>query len=256
MFFLSMKKLMSLRKIIYSIIPTNRSRSCVKTDSIYRDDSLAIIIHTCDDYTFCWAGWHHYFKKYWNLKLPFSIYFVNEDIDVDFDGISQIKTGIGEWSTRLKKALGQIPEQNIVYLQEDVWLQAPIDIEKYYSIFLSLSLDRFQLSPTDSTYTLFSKFSVGDLILRKFARKSNYLISHQPSIWKKSFLIGCLDQSESPWENEIEGTKRLRKNSQSFSIYLSIIDWYTAVSRQGELTRDGLDLEKKVPKSSNSYSFQ
>ncbi len=247
MCFLSMKNLMSLRKKIYSLIPTNTSQSFINIDS-NSEHSLAVIIHTCDDYTFCWAGWYHYFKKYWNFKLPFNIYFVNEDMDVDFNGIEQIKTGSGEWSVRLKKALKQIPEKNIVYLQEDVWLQGAIDIEKYFFVFLNLSLDRLQLSPTDSTYTLFSKFKIGDLVLRKFARRSNYLISHQPSIWEKSFLINCLDNSESPWENEIAGTKRLRINFRSFSIYLSVIDWYTAVSRQGKLTSEGLELEKKIPR--------
>jgi hypothetical protein len=207
---------------------------------------LAVIIHTCDDYIFCWDGWFHYFKKHWNFKLPFNIYFVNENSNIDFNGIEQIKTGTGEWSDRLKIALKQIPEKNILYLQEDVWLQGPIDIEKYYNVFSSLSLDRLQLSPTDSTYTLFSKFKIGDVVLQKFARRSNYLISHQPSLWKKSFLNDCLDKSESPWENEIDGTKRLRINSQNFSIYISIANWYTAVSRRGQLTKEGQRLEKNI----------
>lgn len=236
---------MSLRKKIYSLIPTNTNQSSINIGS-NNDYSLAVIIHTCDDYIFCWAGWFHYFKKHWNFKLPFNIYFVNENLDVDFNGIEQIKTGSGEWSVRLKKALKQIPEKNVFYLQEDVWLQDSIDIEKYFFVFLNLSLDRLQLSPTDSTYTLFSKFKIENVVLRKFAKRSNYLISHQPSIWKKSFLIGCLDKSESPWENEIEGTKRLRTNSRSFSIYLSVVNWYTAISRQGKLTPEGLVLEKNI----------
>ncbi len=234
---------MSLRKKIYSLIPTNISQASSNRTS---NHSLAIIIHTCDDYIFCWAGWHYFFKKYWNFKLPFKIYFVNENLDVDFNGIEQIKTGTGEWSVRLKKALTKIPEKNILYMQEDFWLQASIDIVKYYSVFYDLSLDRLQFSPTDPTYTLFKKFKIGNLVLRKFARRSNYLISHQPSIWKKSFFLSCLDNEESPWENEIDGTKRLRKKYSSFAIFFSEINWYEGVSRQGKLTEHGMKLVRQI----------
>ena len=79
-----------------------------------------------DRYSFLWPGWHHYFRRHWDFGIEAPVYFANEDADVRFPGIRQIKTGPGEWSDRLMCALSSIEESNVFYLQEDFWLVRPL----------------------------------------------------------------------------------------------------------------------------------
>jgi hypothetical protein len=37
-----------------------------------------------------------------------------------------------------------------------------------------------------------------------------YLVSHQCSIWRREFLLSCVDAQDDPWQFEIDGTHRLR----------------------------------------------
>ena len=91
--------------------------------------------------------------------------------------------------------------------------------------------------------------------LYKFNNKSPYLISHQPSIINKDFLIKTLEPNESPWENEIKGTKRLKNKKYLLkclglydnNIYLYEYDnWYKAVVRQGKYTIEGERLREQL----------
>ena len=88
---------------------------------------LAIVVHTMDKYEFCWEGWYETFKRHWNFDLGIDIYFANEVKDVNFDGIIQLKTDIGEWSDRLDRAFNMIPHKNVLYWQEDMWMLSELD---------------------------------------------------------------------------------------------------------------------------------
>lgn len=228
---------MSLRKDIYSLIPTNSNINLTNE----KDDfsNLAVVIHTWDGYSFLWQGWYYYFKKHWDFNLPIKVYFLNEELDVDFTGVTNIKSGKGEWSGRLKKGLQSIEEENIIYIQEDFWLKKMPDLKHFYAAFKHLDMDVLKLHPIDNFVTAFRAFRIDDKKYRKIARRSGYLISHQASIWKKEFFIQVLKDNEDPWTNELEGTKRLRLLSTPLNIFTANLDWYNEVCRQGKLTKEG-----------------
>lgn len=237
---------MSLRKKIYSLIPTNSNIEHIP--EVEKLSNLAVVIHTWDGYSFLWEGWYYYFKQHWNFDLPIKIYFLNEEVEVDFEGVTNIKSGKGEWSDRLKIGLQAIEEENILYMQEDFWLNQMPDIKQYYSSFKQLNMDVLKLHPVDMFITAFRAFRVGNYRYRKIARRSGYLISHQASIWKKEFLIQNLKDNEDPWTNELEGTKRLRLNNNALKIFMVDLDWYNAVCRQGKFTKKGEKLNSLARK--------
>lgn len=178
--------------------------------------NVALIVHTCDRYQLLYPGFAYFFKKNWPYRdIAISYYFLTEEIDYPSDIFTNIKTGKGEWSDRLLKGLKQIPEDYVIYLQEDMWLIKPVDADTVlkaidfalnkHANLLKLSSNSVNQTTPEGTYI--NGLSVGILD----NAKSEYLMSHQVSMWKKSLLMEQLKYKEHPWRNERKGTKRLKK---------------------------------------------
>ena len=205
---------------------------------------LAIVIHTMDKYDFCWDGWYETFKRHWNFDLGIDIYFANEVRNVNFDGIIQLKTDIGEWSDRLNRAFNMIPHKYILYWQEDMWMLSNLgDFTEYYNDFVKYDMDHLMLlsemSRRKDSWLKYHNDLYYDKYLKANIEETPFVIFHQPSIWKKEFLLKYLQHNENPWDNEIEGTKRAKedhkvKEINSFNVN-KLKRWYVPISHRGKL---------------------
>jgi hypothetical protein len=233
-------------KQILRWIPTNRNIQPAAAVTMARGKALAVVVHTCDDYEFCWEGWSYYFQKSWNFDAPCNLYFVNEKKPVRFNNFLQIATGPGAWSDRLMEGLSRVEEENVLYMQEDFWMTKTIDVEKYFAIFCRLEMDAFRLCGPCGYFKLFKAFSVGDTPVARFWNRSSYLVCHQASIWKKSFFLECLEKNETPWMNETDGTLRIRRRKRKARIFISECNWYEATCCKGKLTNEGVAMLQAV----------
>lgn len=200
---------------------------------------LTTIIHTMDSYRWVWDPWLFYFNKNWDRKIS-PVYFCNENIDVNFItdiNIQQIKTGSGQWSDRLIKALENINTAYIFYLQEDFFIQKTLSndlIMKIIGLMKQHDIKRFGIyTKGRNLETIKTGVMIEDKRVEVFTRNSPYLISHQPSIWNRKFFLKCLKNNETPWTNEIEGTERLRKNNPLPRICMIHMDWYKHTVKRG-----------------------
>ncbi|MFP4475875.1 MAG: hypothetical protein ACLFOY_09955 [Desulfatibacillaceae bacterium] len=217
---------------------------------------LAIVVHTIDKYSFLWEGWYYFFRKYWDFSINARLVFMNEDVEVSFPGIDQVRTGPGEWSDRLKRGLEMLPESNVFYMQEDFW---PIEtlprkyFEKAFGLFVRKKMDAFRITWMGN-YRLFPMpHMLGGQLVYRFRNKSSmYLITHQSGFWRKDFFLDCLAPDESPWKNEIEGTERVRATMRP-RVYMVKRKWYEEVCRRGELTAAGQAMMREVR---NSHTVQ
>jgi hypothetical protein len=76
------------------------------------------------------------------------------------------------------------------------------------------NLKLVKLHSTDSYKTEELDIDFNGFKLSKVDKKeSNFLMSHQVSIWDKNFLYEQLKNNEHPWRNERKGSKRLKKVS-------------------------------------------
>lgn len=236
--------------------------------------NVAVIVHTMDSYQFCWEGWEYYFNLFWDFDFPAPIYFANEEIDVKFNlpvAIKQLKTGKGEFSDRLMRALNAIPEQYVFYIQEDAWLQQTIDLFAIYDQFRSLDMNCFRICGESMIDTEIVKpfQAIDGMYLRKLKPPTNFLVAHAPSFWKKDFFLTCMVPNENPWDAEMNGTMRLlgakqlnkiHNNpiyaghcvidpvlaSRDFKIYLLLKAWYYAVSDRGHFNQRGRKLLERM----------
>jgi hypothetical protein len=176
---------------------------------------VALLVHSCDRYEFLFPGFEFFFSKYWNFDIPFRYYFATEEKKVQIEGFENIFSGKGEWTERLRILLTKIPEKYVLYFQEDMWLSEAVNPDFFSGIIdLVTPLDFQQLKLHSSevyTTTATPYYVEGFNIALLNNEKSDFLMSHQVTLWNKEFLLQQLQQSEHPWRNERKGTKRLRK---------------------------------------------
>jgi hypothetical protein len=199
--------------------------------------NLSVLIHTFNGYQHLWPGFLEAWKMHWQSRWvhPFFGTDVISPAVVENrigDRFFMLYSGPGEWSDRLARLLEDIPTDYILYMQEDQWpTQSPPDLAEMMDIMREKDLFRLQISPIVPFYKL---FSVENMLF--FDLKSKYLVSHQPSIWKKSFLLDCLKPNETPWQNEYSGTMRLNHQPNLYKkIAIYPHDWYKHMCIKGKM---------------------
>jgi hypothetical protein len=186
-----------------------------KTDTQLTD--LAVLVHTCDRYEFLYEGFTFFFNKYWDRNnLPCAYYFATEELKIDLQGFTNIRSGKGEWADRLRYLLENvITEKYVIYMQEDMWLNKPTKATFFEQLFQFIQKNNWQQVKLGSSAvykTVPTSFEIeGFNIAMLDNQASGYLMSHQITVWDREFLIRQLYKGEHPWRNERRGTKRLKK---------------------------------------------
>ncbi len=196
-------------------------------------NSLAVLCHTFNNYEWLWDGFLHGWRTHVG-DLPYR-QLLGTDTPYHKPHVlgpfEYLYSGTGEWSNRLRSLIKKIDEEYIFYIQEDMWPSAPPpDLRQLLQLTVDKDLLRLQVAPVTRLYTL-----QGGGYPVYFSMTSKYLVSHQPSIWRKDFLMQCLQPEESPWTNEYEGTKRLA-NQKQYANRIAIYphDWFRHKCEKGK----------------------
>jgi FkbM family methyltransferase len=212
------------------------------------DDDITVIVQTCDKYENIWNGWYASFSKFWTWETGWPVYFCNEEKDLPFNDsrINQIKSPKSEnadgFSTRLIDILSKVKTKYVLYLQEDMWLMNKLDPRT-----LKESLYKMRYNDWNGlrihekiwlSYELMktNQFVNGRRIL-KSKSTSEWLLSHNASIWNREFLLSQMEPEENPWKNEINGTVRICNKYTDPKIYHLNERWYyqPGASQNGRL---------------------
>lgn len=194
--------------------------------------NLSILIHTFNQYEFLWKDCLSHWER---IPRESCDYYFGTDTEEhstkDFGRFKVIYSGVGAWSDRLTSMLHKIPTKYLLYLQEDHWpVKNHPELPFLMEMVEKYDLKRLQISPINQFYSL-----VGDVLPLFFHYKSKYLVSHQPSIWEKSFLLEQIRYNEDPWINEYEGTKRLNYPQIQGKIAIYPHKWYHHACENGKL---------------------
>jgi hypothetical protein len=180
--------------------------------------STALLVHTCDRYGLLYKGFSYFFSKYWDFNAACNYYFATEEKKVSVDGFVNIQTGKREWADRLLFLLREkIKEKYVIYFQEDMWLTGKTDARFFNRLFELTEKKNWQqvklhsagIYKTHPTDIYIDGFNVA----RIDNKESDFLMSHQVTLWNKEFLQQQLHKGEHPWRNERKATKRLKQLS-------------------------------------------
>lgn len=177
---------------------------------------VALLVHACDRYEFLFKGFDYFFSKYWNINVDCNYYFATEEKKVSINGFTNIQSGKGEWADRLSYLLKEkISEKYVLYFQEDMWINKETNPLFFNELFefafknkcQQIKLHSSEVYKTNRTENYLQGFNIATLD----NQNSDFLMSHQVTLWDRSFLIKQLKKNEHPWRNERKGTKRLKK---------------------------------------------
>jgi hypothetical protein len=179
------------------------------------NQKVALLVHSCDRYEFLYKGFESFFSRYWNFDISCNYYFATEEKKVEVRGFQNIQSGKGQWTDRLAVLLTMIPEEFVLYFQEDMWLTKPVN-EKFFEELFALTIKndwkQVKLHSSEVYKTRATDIFIEGFNISKIDNDaSDFLMSHQVTLWNKEFLLDQLPKDEHPWRNERKGTKRLKK---------------------------------------------
>jgi len=176
-------------------------------------DKVTLLVSSFDGYSMCWPAFCHGLTKYWP-DCPFPTLFTTN--------FKQAPCGetllLGEdkgWATNLVFVLNQIKTPYIIYMQEDYWMDTPVNqknIDDYVRLMDMDKADYIRLYPSAVPENIYPD----DPRLRVIPEDAEYRTSLQAALWRKSVLIDLLDLTESPWRFEQKGGARSAKYKDRF----------------------------------------
>jgi hypothetical protein len=178
--------------------------------------NVALLVHSCDRYEFLFKGFEYFFSKHWKFDIPCNYYFATEEKNVTVKGFTNIQSGKGEWSNRLATLLNEkIKEDYILYFQEDMWLKTGVNEQFFTRLFEEAQKNNWlqvKLHSSEVYKTIQTPFFIEGFNIAKLDNAaSDYLMSHQVTLWNRQFLLKQMVKDEHPWRNERKGTKRLKQ---------------------------------------------
>lgn len=198
---------------------------------------LSIIIYSGDKAEWVWPFWKKHWIKYYDLRDQTPVYFLTEEKLPPQTNALPVQTGRIGWSKGLKNFLKKIKDKYILYLQEDYFLTGPMNTNKIHQ--LTNKMDKYNIH----NVKLYINPKIKEALKRNVGRiedlveypiDMDYQISLQPGIWNKETFLGLLKDNETPWDLEIEGTKRMRKINKKAYICTETIIPYIETVRNGK----------------------
>jgi len=167
----------------------------------------AVVMITCKKFSQAWNPFFILLKKYWP-DCPYKIYMITDFGKYEDEIVETITIGsdLG-FSSNLIYGLNKIPEDIILYFQEDYLFTDYFNTEKILSFENYLcensNIGCLRLAPcpgptAPSEYKDLGILQIGDA----------YRVSTQTAFWRKNVLLSLLVLKESGGDFEIKGTKR------------------------------------------------
>lgn len=185
-----------------------------------RNQAYCVLVSSCDAYADCWDPFFALFAKFWQSPTP-AIYLNTETRHFEYPPLDircpRVELEAGRklaWSDRLLRCLERIPDEVLLYMQEDYFIDDTVDVAMLDRLVALMERERIShvsLMPDGRPGT-----SSGHPFLSTIDRRAEYRISAQAGLWRKSALRSYLRRHETVWEFEWYGTRRARRRGDSF----------------------------------------
>ncbi len=189
-----------------------------------QNDQLAILVLSCDKNSNLWPPFFSFLRKFW-IDCPYKIYLGTNFLKTDEQNVSSINSNkSSNWSDELKIILDQISEKYVMIILEDYFIYKAVNtvwVKNAYSCLQNNNASFMMLACFPYKYKSIWNYEIlpeapgyGEI-----NRASEYLVNLQIGIWNKNILSELLVDGESPWQFELEASKRFaNKNYRSLCI--------------------------------------
>lgn len=165
----------------------------------------AVLVISCAKYSSLWRPFFELHRRYWpTCDLP--LYLASERTGFEFEGVTNIAYGADlSYSENLLRALGQVPQEWIIFWMEDRPLSAPVDegsLTKIIDAAKHKSAVYLKLIP-EHPIAYESPGWIGQV-----PPGTPYRVSLTVCLWRKAFLVKFLKSGETAWLIERRGSVR------------------------------------------------
>lgn len=173
---------------------------------IGEDNSLAILVLSCDKYKDVWNDFFNLKEMFWP-DCPYHCYLATDTVEYQREGVDVIHFGnIRTWSICAYKALSQIKESYVALFLEDAFIYKTIDTRivaqnlkfcyEHHADFLTMERNRMRktITPEDQVVPH----------IWKIDKHQKYGIDTSAAIWNKQFLLDALMKHDcDAWQFEV-----------------------------------------------------
>jgi len=166
----------------------------------------AVLILSCDKYQDLWKSFFQQFWKNWP-DCPYPVYLGSNTLS--YSGDLKVKTILSgkdiDWSTSLLTILKQIPEEQILFWLDDLYLTDKVDNKSIEASFSFLNKVKgkhmhYRLNPHPDGLTENGTYGI-------YEKGAPYRVN-TVGFWDKKALQSLVLPGESPWNFEIFGSYR------------------------------------------------
>lgn len=182
-------------------------------------DQCSLVVSSCDRYETAWYPYFELIMKYWKSH-PKEIYLITETKTYQHEGLSIhcINPGIDTtWSQRLYQCLSEVQTNYVLFSLEDFFLLAPVKSGR-----IEECLHWMNHNPDIVECRLAVSNDPGLIPTKRYrdfylaGKEVGYRLDTQFALWRKEALLSFLDLTESPWQFEENGSKRISDSKKIF----------------------------------------
>jgi hypothetical protein len=160
---------------------------------------------------------------------------------------------VNRWSDAVIRLLSELEDEIILFTMDDFWLARKVDTEAIDTLALYMRRDNPRVArldlTTDRLYAgnLTEAGALGRLDLISNTYPVAYAMSFQNALWRRTELLKHLRPNESPWDSEINGTRRMEESNALILGTRQAPMRYLIAVQQGKLAFDGGYQVPRVP---------
>lgn len=180
---------------------------------------MKVLVLSCDKNEDIFEPFHHCIEKYW--KDHPEVIYATETIKNPYYKTICYNYPLENWTTRIRKTLGDIDDEQILLIIDDFFIRQPVDTKRIE--YLSK-----QLKGNIAVFGFEKSFDSNDIEtdvvgMKRRNHGSPYEVCINCGLWQKDKLIDILKGEHNPWE--VEGIQ----DNCGYDHYINsgdyIIDW-------------------------------
>ena len=224
------------------------------------DQQLAILVLSCDKYADMWRPFLLQFRRFFTVE-NYTLYFGSNLVQCEEPDVIPILSGSDQdWSTSLKRILGQIKEPKLFIILEDLFLESPIDTNSFQSA-LSFIADKDALHIKYWAIPIHLEVTENPKV-GLYPKGAPYRATIC-GFWDREYLMNLLIEGENPWDFEILGSYRTSYSDRFYGLmqplcgYRNMIEKGCWIPKSLEWAREnGIELAlDKRPSLTGSNKF-
>ncbi|SFG62156.1 hypothetical protein [Pedobacter insulae] len=187
--------------------------------------TYTILVNSSDNFEDCWDPFFTLYQKYWNvanvpilLNTEFKTGYRFGNLPIKCSAANAASPGRRlSWSECLMTALQQIDTDLVLYLQEDYFIEAPVNaalIEEMVKMMQANEEIKYIGLTHFGNFPPFAPWAADGRVVKVL--NSRYRISTQAGIWRRDTLLNYLKPEENGWMFEIFGTQRAKLRNELF----------------------------------------